>query len=293
MLEVRPEIPALEDVYLHLMADQADCAGTGMIRLRALLAKELLDVSRNRAVLLPVVIAAIVFLVLPLVIAVIIPSATGDDLGDDDELARLSLMLGPLEQLSTNGRVQLFIFQQFLIVFLLMPVTGAMALAAHAIVGEKQARTLEPLLATPLTTLELLMAKVLGALIPTLAISMVGLALYGLLIATTAEPGVLRAMLSARTLILIVVVGPMCALVSLQLAIVVSSRVNDARTAQQFGVLIVMPVTALVVGQVSGLMWLSATALGLVGIGLLVVWIGLTFLSVALFEREAILTKWR
>jgi ABC-2 type transport system permease protein len=75
-------------------------------------------------------------------------------------------MLGPLENLSINGRVQLFIFQQFLIVFLLMPVTGAMALAAHAIVGEKQARTLEPLLATPLTTLELLMAKVLGALIP-------------------------------------------------------------------------------------------------------------------------------
>ena len=53
-----------------------------------------------------------------------------------------------------------------------------MALAAHAIVGEKQARTLEPLLATPLTTLELLMAKVLGALLPTLAISLVGLALY-------------------------------------------------------------------------------------------------------------------
>ena len=174
-----------------------------------------------------------------------------------------------------------------------MPVTGAMALAAHAIVGEKQARTLEPLLATPLTTLELLMAKVLGALIPTLAISMIGLILYGLVIAAAAEPGVLRAMLSPRTLILIMVVGPMCALVSLQMAIVISSRVNDARTAQQFGVLIVIPVTALVIGQVSGLLWLSASALGLVGVGLLVVWIVLTLLSVAMFERESILTKWR
>ena len=264
-----------------------------MIRLRALLAKELLDVARNRAVLLPVVIAAVVFLALPLVIAVIIPSATGHALGDDAELARISLMLGPMEELSTNGRVQLFIFQQFLIVFLLMPVTGAMALAAHAIVGEKQARTLEPLLATPLTTLELLMAKVLGALIPTLAISLAGLILYGLVIAATAEPGVLRAMLSPRTLILLMVVGPMCALVSLQMAIVVSSRVNDARTAQQFGVLIVIPVTALVVGQVSGALWLSASTLGLVGLGLLVVWILLTVLSVAMFERETILTKWR
>ena len=56
-----------------------------------------------------------------------------------------------------------------------MPITGAMALAAHAIVGEKQARTLEPLLATPITTTELLVAKVLGALVPTLAISAAGL----------------------------------------------------------------------------------------------------------------------
>ena len=264
-----------------------------MIRLRALLTKELLDVARNRAVLLPVVVAAIVFLALPLIVAVIIPSATGRPLGDDAELAQISLLLGPAESLSINGRVQLFIFQQFLIAFLLMPVTGAMALAAHAIIGEKQARTLEPLLATPLTTLELLMAKVLGALIPTLAISMTALMLYGLVVAVSAEPGVLGEMLSARTLILVLVVGPMCALVSLQMAIVISSRVNDARTAQQFGVLIVIPVTVLVIGQVSGALWLSASALALVGTGLFVVWIFLTLLSVTLFERESILTKWR
>jgi ABC-2 type transport system permease protein len=264
-----------------------------VIRLRALLEKELLDVARNGAVLLPVAIAAVVFVALPFVIAILIPAVTGDPLGDDPGLARISLLLGSHEELSTNGRVQLFVFQQFLIVFLLMPVTGAMALAAHAIVGEKQARTLEPLLATPLTTLELLMAKVLGALIPTLAISTLGLAVYGFIIVLSAEPGVMSAMLSPRTAVLVLGVGPMCALVSLQMAIVISSRVNDPRTAQQFGVLIVIPVTAIVVGQVSGALWLSGSALALAALGLCGVWILLTFLSVALFERETILTRWR
>ncbi|HEY3045820.1 MAG TPA: ABC transporter permease subunit [Vicinamibacterales bacterium] len=264
-----------------------------MIRLRALVAKELLDVVRNRAVLLPVAVAALVFIVLPCVIAVLIPAVTGDALGDDAGLARVSLLMGPHENLTTNGRVQLFIFQQFLIVFLLMPVTGAMALAAHAIVGEKQARTLEPLLATPLTTLELLTAKVLGALIPTLAISTLGLVAYGLIIVASAEPGVMTAMLSPRTIVLVLGVGPMCALVSLQMAIVISSRVNDPRTAQQFGVLIVIPVTALVIGQISGSLWLSGRALGFLALGLFGVWILLTLLSVALFERETILTRWR
>jgi len=264
-----------------------------VIRLRARLEKELLDVVRNRGVLLPVAIAAIVFLVLPFVIAIVIPAVTGESLGDDAGLVRLSLLMGPQENLSTNGRVQLFIFQQFLIVFLLMPVTGAMALAAHAIVGEKQARTLEPLLATPLTTLELLTAKVLGALIPTLAISAAGLVAYALIIAGSAEPGVIAAMLGARTLVLALGVGPMCALVSLQMAIVISSRVNDPRTAQQFGVLIVAPVTALVIAQVSGSLWLSGRTLAFLALGLFALWILLSLFSVALFEREAILTRWR
>jgi ABC-2 type transport system permease protein len=262
-------------------------------RFRALLRKELLDVARNRAVLVPVVIAAIVFLLLPVLVAVVIPAATGRPLGSDRALERVSLAVGQNTNLSANGRVQLFLFQQFLVVILLMPVTGAMALAAHAIVGEKQARTLEPLLATPLTTLELLVAKVAGALVPTLAISVAGLLLYGVIIATIAEPGVVRAMVSPSTLILVFLVGPLCALVSLQIAIVVSSRVNDARTAQQFGIFIVIPATALIIAQVTGAVWLTATALALIALGLFVVWVVLTGLSVALFEREAILTKWR
>jgi ABC-2 type transport system permease protein len=262
-------------------------------RLRALLNKELLDVARNRVVLVPVIIAAVVFLLLPFVIAIVIPAATGRPLGTDRALERVSLALGSTTGLSSTGRVQLFLFQQFLIVFLLMPVTGAMALAAHAIVGEKQARTLEPLLATPLTTFELLVAKVLGALLPTLVISTIGLALYAAIISAVAEPGVLRAMVSPTTLILIFGVGPLCALVSLQTAIVISSRVNDARTAQQFGVLIVIPTTGLVIAQVTGAVWLTATTLLFVTLGLFVVWVLLTLLSVALFDRETILTRWK
>ena len=69
-------------------------------------------------------------------------------------------------RLDPEGAIQAMIFQQFLILLVLTPVAGAMSVAAYAVVGEKQARTLEPLLATPITTFELLVAKVLGALVP-------------------------------------------------------------------------------------------------------------------------------
>ena len=88
-------------------------------------------------------------------------------------------------------------------------------------------------------------------------------------------------------------VAPAAALVSLQAAILISSRVNDARTAQQFGVLIIVPLTGVLVAQFTGSLWLSAGTLGLAGLALLVLWILLTVLSVVVFERESILTRWR
>ena len=134
------------------------------MRLRTLITKEFLDLSRNRAALLPVVLVTI---------DVAGAAVRHRDPGAGDDRARARRRCRPGEgqrvagvhdDLSADARVQLFLFQQFLMLFLLTPITGAMALAAHAIVGEKQARTLEPLLATPMTTFELLTAKVVGAL---------------------------------------------------------------------------------------------------------------------------------
>jgi len=264
-----------------------------MTRVRALMRKEFLDLARNRTVLLPVVFITIMTLVIAFGIAIALPAMTGQPLGGDGDLLRLSTLMGGGDDLSGDGRVQLFLFHQFLLLFLVIPITGAMSLAAHAVVGEKQARTLEPLLATPITTFELLVAKVLGALIPTFAVSLIGLALYLGGIALLAAPGVAGAMVGARTAVLVLVVGPAAALVSLQAAIVISSRVNDPRTAQQFGVMIIIPLSALLVAQFMGTVWLSSSSLALIGLGLFGVWLLLTVFSVAIFERESILTLWR
>lgn len=262
-------------------------------RVVTLLRKELLDVVRNRMALVPVALVSAISLALPFAVAIGVPALTGHRLGEDPDLVRISQSGAIGEELGTDARVQVFFFQQFLLLFLLVPISGAMALAAHAVVGEKQARTLEPLLATPITTAELLLAKVMGAFLPTLLISIAGLAVYFGLVAGLGEAGVASAMLNERTFALVVLVGPAAALVSLQMALLVSSRVGDPRTAQQFGVLIVLPLTAVLVAQFTGRGWLSAPVLGLTGLGLLGVWLALLALSVAVFDRESILTRWR
>ena len=57
------------------------------------------------------------------------------------------------------------------------------------------------------------------------------------------------------------------------------------------GVLLLL--TGILVAQFTGTIWLSAGTLAILGLGLLALWILLTVLSVALFERESILTRWR
>ena len=262
-------------------------------RVRALLLKEWLDLKRNPGALVPVLVVALIALVLPFVIGVALPAMTGGALADDRDLLRASRIGGAATGLSPDARVQFFLMQQFLLLFLLTPITGAMALAAHSIVGEKQARTLEPLLATPITTIELLVAKVLGALWPSLGISLTAVTLYLAGLTWVALPGVAGAMLNARTIVLVLLVSPAAALVALQAALIVSSRVNDARTAQQVGVLLIVPITALLVAQFTGAFWLSNGVLVLIGMALVGFWLLLLLASAWLFRRETILTRWR
>ena len=99
--------------------------------------------------------------------------------------------------------------------------------------------------------------------------------------------------LSRRSMALLCLVGPLAALAALQLTIAVSSRVNDPRSAQQFAVLLVLPLVVLFVGQFAGAFIVTTPVLVLVAIALAGAWIALIAFSAALFERETILTRWK
>lgn len=266
-------------------------------RVAALMTKELREMRSNPAAILPVVLLIAVCLVLPFFVAIVLPAMTGERLSSDHTIAEVLAFartrLPGLDTLPPESAAQAFLFQQFLFLFLVAPIVGAVSLAAYAVVGEKQGRTLEPLLTTPLTTAELLVSKVLAAFLPALAIEFVGLALYLVLTVTVAAPGVASTLVSGRSLILIALVGPLASLAALQLTIAISSRVNDPRSAQQIAVLLVLPLVLMLVGQVAGAFVITSPMLLTLCAGLAAIWLLLLFFSVALFDRESILTRWK
>jgi ABC-2 type transport system permease protein len=267
-----------------------------MSRMLALLGKELADVRQNLTIFVPSAIVVVVSILLPVFVAVIVPAVTGERLSDsgDLEVALEMYKQDPASrELEPEAAIQAYLFQFFMVMLVLGPITSAMSLAAASVISEKQARTLEPLLATPLTTFELLAAKLLGALLPAAAITIGSFAIYMVVVAIVARPGVMSFLLSIRSVGIVFLLGPLASAVALQLALCVSSRVNDARTAQQLGVFVILPIPALLVGQLIGVVQLTGPVILFIGLGLALANGILMWIAIRLFDRETILTRWK
>ena len=269
-----------------------------MNRILALVSKDFAELRQSPGIFIPSVLTGCAAILYPFVIAIIIPAVTGERLSDssDFEIAELFHQTEPgIRALSAEAAIQAFIFQQTLALLVgLTTVTGGMAVAAHSVIGEKQARTLEPLLATPLRTGELLAAKVISAAVPGLILTTACFVAYVLLVAMFGEPRVWTALLTERSLGLVLLIGPLDALLGLQLAVCASSRVNDPRSAQQLGAfLIIIPLGVLQVAQFIGGVVLTVPILLAIGAVLAVGNLLALRAAISIFDRESILVRWK
>jgi ABC-2 type transport system permease protein len=167
------------------------------------------------------------------------------------------------------------------------------AIASYSIVGEKIQKSLEPLLATPMTDSEILLGKTISGLVVPLgaiyASSVIYMSLMDLV--THSTLGYLYYPNWHMGAILLVV--PLICLLSVELNIIISSRVNDARTAQQMGMLAAVPFFGIYIASEVGFFEFSNTNLLILAGAILAIAVVVFFVSRAVFQREEILTKWK
>lgn len=87
--------------------------------------------------------------------------------------------------------------------------------------------------------------------------------------------------------------GPAVGLVSVTTGLLVSSRVNDPRAAQQIGAVILLPIIAMIVVQTAGNFLLDLNAYLLAATATLAVGIIGLRLGVIMFGRETIPIRWK
>jgi len=179
-------------------------------------------------------------------------------------------------------------------IFVILSAVLPTSTAAYSIVGEKVEKSLEPLLATPTSDGDLLLGKALAAFLPAV------LAIWaGALILMAATDSMTYSVFSGyyfpswTPVIMLFLLVPLSAMLGIEVAVTLSSRVSDVRGANQLGGLLYLPFLAFFIAGVDGVFSFSIANLLLFSGVLVVADVAMFFLSKATFNRENILTKWK
>ncbi len=175
--------------------------------------------------------------------------------------------------------------------FLLMvvgffPLSFSLVIALEAFVGEKERKSLEPLLATPLTDGQLYFAKMLASLIPTVMGSYLGIVVY--LTFMSIFRG-WRPPFEFMTIVISLTTAK--AIVMVSGAVVVSSQTTSVRAANLLASFIIIPMTLLVQAESMIMFWANYSVLWWIVVLLIVVDVLLVRMGMQLFDREELLGR--
>jgi ABC-2 type transport system permease protein len=253
------------------------------------LRREWIETLRNRLLVSTIVIPPVLLTVAPLALAGLV----GERALPPDLAEQLLRQRPDWSSFTTGELAGAFAVQQFLVFFLLMPAYVPLSIATFSIIGEKQVRSLEPVLATPIRTVELLAGKAIAALVPGVLGGWVTYAAFVALASLVYGPALFGVVTDGSWLAGVFLLGPAVGLSSVVAGIIVSARVNDPRVAQQIGGVIIVPIIGLVLVQATGTLVVGAAGYALMAGAVLVVSLVGLRIGVRLFAREAILTRWR
>lgn len=238
---------------------------------RAVVAKDLAVLRRSRMMLSTIILVPLLLVVVLPAVGLLIPTLVAPheltrQLGQMPRAVR-ALFPGSSPAQLWVSYAALYMFAPF---FLMVPLMASTGVAADSVAGERERKTLEALLFTPLTDLELFVAKLLGAWGTAMAVTLASFLLYAITVNLAAWPVMGRLFFpTAAWLLLILLVVPAAAALGLGVIVLISARVATAYEAFQMGGMVVVPVILLVFGQVSGVVLLGPLVVVALGV---VVW---------------------
>jgi len=183
------------------------------------------------------------------------------------------------------------IIAERLIPFLLMvvgffPISVSLVIALESFVGEKERHSIEPLLCSPLSDLQLYLGKLLAAMVPPLLASYLGILVY--LIGVYFQIGWTPPPL---LLVQILLLTSVQAVLMVSGAIVVSSQTTSVRAANLLASFIIIPMAFLIQGESVVMFWARYNILWWAILGQVLITGLLIRTGVAYFNREEMLGR--
>ena len=223
--------------------------------IRAIVRKDLRVVRRSRALMTPLIVLPVLLMIVFPTVFTFLPRMMG---GAREAFAEMFRNLpDPVKrqfgEFTEATWIHVVHTQLLAPLMLLVPFMVANVIAADGFAGERERKTLEPLLYTPATDAELFVAKLLAAWIPAVMIAFCGALVYAVIVNIVAWPVMQRVVLPEPDVdVMVLWMAPVFAALGLGGMLLVSLRVRGMQEATQLGGLFVLPVIALVVGEVRG-----------------------------------------
>jgi ABC-2 type transport system permease protein len=271
----------------------------------AIVRKDLKVAMQNKGVVLPILIVPLIlFVILPwvMVYASSMADLAGSSISNVDELLT-RMPDGLLSELSRYTREQQMIVFTLVYMlapmFLILPLMVSSVLAADSFAGEKERKTLEALLYSPTSDRDLFTAKLLGPWTAAVAVALFSFIIYAVMVNVAGWQSIGQIFFPNWMWIALVFwVTPAVAGLGLVVMVFVSARAQGFQDAYQTGGLVVLPVVALMIGQISGVMYFSLGlmyfSLGLVLLVGLVIWsidLALLWAASKRFRRGEMMTQ--
>ena len=180
-------------------------------------------------------------------------------------------------------------------IFVILATVLPSTIAAYSIVGEKVEKTLEPLLATPTTDGDILLGKSIAAFIPPILTTWIGASIFMALTDCFLYNGGLGYYYfpNWNAGVMLLSLAPLSAILSIEVAVIASSRVSDVRGANQIAGLMFIPFVAVFFAGAEGIFAFSVGNLLIFSGILTIIDVVFLFLSKSIFKREEILTRWK
>lgn len=166
------------------------------------------------------------------------------------------------------------------------PVSASLYTALGVFAGEKERKSLEPLLVTPLADWQLYVGKFLGTVIPPLLAAYLGMVIYSVGLIVLAEWH-----MPPSLILLVVVLATVQAAVMVAVAVVISSQTTSVRAAGLLASFIILPIGGLILSESFVIIsatpeWLWAFVIALILVAAIFIRMG-----IHMFDREELLIR--
>lgn len=249
--------------------------------------KELKESFRSKEVILIVTILPLTFAVLMPLSIPLINRFTPNTGFSEDEFENFPPLVSFWDELNSKEKFLILYNMIFFETFLLLPMILPMTIAADTIAGERERKTIEALISTPLTSGELLFGKLLTTMIPTILITWISGFIF-MLISDLSLYKTLGRLVFPNLVSLVLIFGfsPFISLITTQTMIIVSTKAKGMRSAQQIGSLVVIPLFSFILGETALLILANPYWTLLSSVFIIICTLILLRINMRLFDRE-------